>query len=87
VTPGPPLVIAPTPVPDELRLLGITGSGKNKVALINDTPLNEGESGTVRVGTAKVDVRCVKILADSVVIRVGESTEMTELKLKPPATK
>ena len=87
VTPGPPLVIAPTPVPDELRLLGIMGSGKNKVALINDTPLNEGESGTVRVGTAKVDVRCVKILADSVVIRVGESTEMTELKLKPPATK
>lgn len=82
VTPAPPLVIAPTPVPDELRLLGITGSAKNKVALINDTPLNAGESGSVRVGTAKVEVHCVRILADSVVIRVGDSTEMTELKLK-----
>jgi hypothetical protein len=77
-----PIIVGPTPVPDQLTLIGILGSGARRLALINDRSLGAGESGRVRYGTTNVVVRCVEFRTNSVIVEVGEDKTREELVLK-----
>ena len=77
-----PLVVAPTPVPDTLTLIGISGTGSRRLALINDRAFGANESGKVRVGKTNVLVHCLEIRDGSVMIEVDGSQEKQELSLK-----
>jgi hypothetical protein len=79
---GPPPAAALTPVPDQLTLVGISGTGKRRLALINDRALAENEEAKVRVGETNVTIRCVEIRVDSVVIQVVGAEEKQELPLR-----
>jgi hypothetical protein len=72
---------APTPVPDQLTLRGISGNANRRFALINDCTIQKNETAKVRVGNTNVVLRCMQIGADSVVVRVRGSDETTELFL------
>jgi thioredoxin-related protein len=80
---------APTPQPvplpeityDELMLRGIS-RGKQKLALINDKTLSEGESARVKLGDKRVKVQCREIRDKSVIIQVEDESETRELTLK-----
>ncbi len=76
------LVIAPTPVPDELELKGISGAGARRFALINNATLQPMERSLVRVGKTNVSVRCLEIRNESVLIQVNGSNEKKELFLR-----
>ena len=82
VTPQAPLVSGPTPVPAQLTLIGILGSGTKRLALINDCSLGAGESGKVRFGNTNTTVRCVEIRTNSVVVEIGAEKRREELALK-----
>ena len=81
----PVQIIPPQPAPiqtrNELALLGILGAGKGRLALINGASFAEQESGTVRVGTNRVTIQCLKIQDGSVVVRVEGEEEDLELQL------
>jgi hypothetical protein len=77
-----PTTIALTPVPDTLTLIGISGAGNRRLALINDHAFAANESGRVRVGQTNVLIRCLEIRAGSVVIEVVGSQEKQELSFK-----
>ncbi len=77
-----PTMIAPTPVPDTLTLIGISGSGNRRLALINDRAFGSNESGKVRVGKTNVMVRCLEVREASVIIEVEGSPEKQTLSLK-----
>jgi hypothetical protein len=82
----PPVSLGPRVFPDEPTLVGISGTGKQRLALINDQSLGAGETGKVRVGTTNISIRCVEIGADLVRIRIeGEETDR-ELRLKSKAS-
>jgi len=81
-TPAVPLVFAPTPVPDVLTLIGISGTGARRLALINDRAFGVSESGKVRVGPTNVTVRCLELRSNSVLIEVDGLTDKQELFLK-----
>jgi hypothetical protein len=80
--PPPPML---TPVPDTLTLIGISGTGANRLALINDRAFGEKETGRVRVGTSNVTLQCLEIRADSVVIRLPDEATPRGLSLKQRA--
>jgi hypothetical protein len=71
-----------TPVPEVLTLRGISGTGSNRLALINDRAFRPGESGLVRVSDSNVTLRCLAIQTDSVQIQVGDSDPPQELKFR-----
>lgn len=71
-----------TPVPETLTLIGISGSGVRRFALINDHSFGAGESGKVRVGNTNVIVHCLEIRANSALIEVEGSAEKEELTFK-----
>lgn len=73
---------APTPVPNTLKLKGISGAGQHRFALINDTTFEALERGRVRVGQTNVVVQCLEIRSDSVVIQVAGSNKKEELFLR-----
>jgi hypothetical protein len=73
---------AVTPVPDSLTLIGISGKGKRRLALINDRTFAEGETGKVRVGATNVTLRCVEIRGGSVIVQNEASEEKQELLLR-----
>jgi len=77
-----PLVVAPTPVPDTLTLIGISGAGSRRLALINDRAFGANELGKVRVGKTNTLIRCLEVRDGSVVIQVDGSPEKQELLLK-----
>jgi hypothetical protein len=72
---------APTPVPDQLTLRGISGNANRRFALINDCTMRKNEMAKVRVGNTNVVLQCLQIGADSVVIRLRGSDQTTELFL------
>jgi len=77
---------APTPVPEILTLVGISGTRSNRLALINDRAFAELETGRVRVGGSNVAIQCLQIRAGSALIQVVGSDLPQELRLKvPPA--
>lgn len=80
--PAPVLRQGPAAVPDTLTLVGISGAAGRRLALINDATLGEGESRKVRVGATNVQVRCLQIGPESVVLQVGGAEERQELRLK-----
>jgi hypothetical protein len=71
-----------TPVPDTLTLIGVSGTGSRRLALVNDRAFGAGESGKVRVAKTNVVVRCLEVRNDSVLIEVEGSPEKQELFLK-----
>ena len=77
-----PNTIALTPVPDTLTLIGISGAGIGRLALINDRAFCVKESGKVRVGKTNVVIRCLEIRDGSVLIEVAGSQEKQELSIK-----
>ena len=77
-----PIVVGPTPVPDTLMLIGISGAGSRRLALINDRAFGANESGKVRVGKTNVVIHCLEIRDGSVMIEVDGSHEKQELSLK-----
>jgi protein disulfide-isomerase len=80
--PFPGIPLAPPPKYDELVLKGISGSGNARFALINNQTLAAGESGTVRLSSGAVKVRCVEIRPESVLVSIGESKEAQEIHLR-----
>lgn len=77
-----PLVFEPPPVPDKPTLIGISGTGSRRLALINDRAFVANESGKVRVGKTNVVIHCLEIRDGSVIIKVDGSQEEQELSLK-----
>jgi hypothetical protein len=75
-------VARPTPEPTTLVLKGISGTGKDRFALINNTTFETMEKAKVRIGTTNVTVRCLEIRNDSVTIQVDGSPEKKQLFLK-----
>jgi hypothetical protein len=71
-----------TPVPDTLTLVGLSGTGKGRLALINDRTFSEGESGKVRVGDGSVTLRCLEIREGSVLVQVAGADDKQELPLR-----
>ena len=65
----------------ELMLKGISGTGAQRLALINNQALKQGESELVKVEKKKVKVYCEEIRDSSVVIRVDDEPELVELQL------
>ena len=80
--PDQPLVsLVPIVEYNALLLRGIS-FGKQKMALINDSNLAEGESALVKVGNKRVKIECQKILESSVVIQVENEANTRELFFK-----
>ncbi len=68
--------------PSTLMLKSISGSGKNRFAMINNTTFETMEKARVRLGQTNVVVRCLEIRNDSVTIQVEGSAEKQQLFLK-----
>lgn len=71
-----------TAAPDELVLRGITGSGANRLALINNAVMASNEVAKVKVGTNTIEVRCVEIRADTAVVQPLDGSNRVVLKLR-----
>lgn len=81
-----PVFLAPPPpraAPTHLVLKGLSGSKSRRFALINDSTLQVNEQAKVRLGNSNIIVRCVQILDDAVVVKVGHETETRVLRLNP----
>jgi hypothetical protein len=65
---------------NELKLKGIIGGGRSRMAIINNREMLAGEEGDVLCTGTKVRVRVLEIREDSAVILVG--SERLELKLR-----
>lgn len=77
--PDQPLVsLVPVVEFNALHLRGIS-FGKQKMALINDSNIAEGESALVKVGNKRVKVECDRILENSVVVQVENEISPREL--------
>lgn len=70
----PPLfngaTVKPPPQYSELKLQGISGSAKRKLAIVNSQTLGVGESAHVKIGGKDVAIRCVEIREKSVLLAV-----------------
>ena len=75
-------VTTPPPEPDTLVLKGILFAKHRPVALINDQAFAVKEEWAVRLSGTNVIVRCLEIRSDSVRIKVLNSNEERELRLK-----
>jgi hypothetical protein len=69
-----------TPEAAPMVLMGISGTGDHKLAIINNRTLAEGEETEVSSGGGRIRFRCVEIKKDSVIIEVGG--ERRELRLR-----
>lgn len=65
-----------------LQLKGISGSKSQPYALINNATLAEGESTDIRAGSQVVTVRCREIRDRSVLVEIGGTGEIRELRLR-----
>jgi hypothetical protein len=60
-----------------LVLKGLSGTPEQRLAIINDRTVAEGEEADVSTGGGRVRIRCIQIKSDSVVIEVaGERREL-----------
>ena len=76
------LAVVQARAPEVLILKGLSGAPPHRFALINDATLRIGEQARVRVAQSNVFVRCVSIGDHSVTIRVNDSNEAVELRLR-----
>lgn len=68
----------------DFALNGITPFGSKPNAIINGRTLEKGESGEVKVpGGGRVLIHCVDIKEGSVTIRVENSPQTVELRMRP----
>jgi protein disulfide-isomerase len=74
-----PAAMPPSATYGALTLKGISGSGKSRMALINNETLKVGESSRVKTMDTRVDVTVKEIRDDSVLIEVNGKSQ--ELKL------
>jgi hypothetical protein len=65
----------------ELVLKGIVGAHNHRMAVINNVILEAGESGTVRVASGRMRVKCLEIGEDSAVIEVAGQMGAKRLEL------
>jgi hypothetical protein len=66
----------------ELVLKGVVGSATHRLALINDnTILEVGEEGSVRVANGHVHLRCLEIGEDYAVVKVEGEIQTKRLQL------
>ncbi|MFN7139592.1 MAG: tetratricopeptide repeat protein [Limisphaerales bacterium] len=71
--PSPSFSVGP-----ELKLQAITGSGDRRLAMINGQSFAQGESGSIKSDGDVLQIRCIEIKTDSVLIQVhGESQTRT----------
>jgi hypothetical protein len=68
--------------PKSLVLLGITGTGDKRYALINNQNFLVGEEWRVRVPGGTSLVKCVEIREGSVVVTIQGGTEQFEIQLE-----
>lgn len=61
---------SPAGVVSQLQLKGISGTTPHKLALINNTPMSEGESVKMKLLNRTVSVRCIEIGDASVVVAI-----------------
>ena len=83
-TPIEPLwerTVVPTLVPDTLVLRHLSGTGNQRLAMVNNQTLARGEEARVRVGQTNVLVRCLEIRDRSVVLRLNGEPKPVELFL------
>lgn len=66
----------------EFTLKGLSGSTGNRLALVNNRTLAEGESAEVTTASGKVKIHCVEIKENSVLIRVASQREPVEIFLR-----
>ncbi len=82
-------VISPSPktpveaAPETLMLKAVFMSPNHPEAVINNRSFEINETGRVRLGTNSVAIRCLSIGQDSVRIKLLDSGEERELRLKP----
>jgi thioredoxin-related protein len=72
----------PAKVYSDLELKGISGKANSRFALINNQTIGAGESAKVKVGDAIINVKCLEIHEDSVVVSVDGTKERRELKMR-----
>jgi len=65
----------------DLKLKGIIGEGAKKVALINSQTFTAGETTMIKLGSHPVEIRCLEIRDNSVLLQVPGKSEPLELKL------
>jgi hypothetical protein len=65
----------------QLKLIGISGQSSQRLAMINNKALAEGESASLKLGAETRIVRCVQIKEKSVVVSVGGIKGDRELHL------
>jgi hypothetical protein len=83
---APTLAGEPPPAPalaDRLLLKSISLGGKTPMALINQCTLSEGETGTVKLASTNLLIRCKAIRADSVLIEFVGMSQTQELRFEP----
>ncbi|MGV3756283.1 MAG: thioredoxin family protein [Verrucomicrobiota bacterium] len=78
--PPPPKEPVDPAVYEKLVLKGISGTTK-RMALINNKAFSAGDSFKLHLGKDSIQVTCVSIAADHVMIRVDEETEPRKLAL------
>jgi hypothetical protein len=66
-----------------LRLRGVVGSGKKRLALINGKTLSQGEGATLDLPGGRTTIRCVRIGQDWAEVIVGKSGRVQRLELEP----
>jgi len=60
-----------------LTLNGLSGTSKSRLAIINNRTFSEGESGAVKTETGSVQLRCLDIRKESVVVEL-EGAELAQ---------
>jgi hypothetical protein len=72
------------PVPEVLTLKGVFMSPNHPEAVINNRSFELNETASVRVGTTNVTIRCLAIGPDFARVKLLDSGEEKELRLKQP---
>jgi type II secretory pathway component PulC len=65
-----------------LKLNGITFGGRTPMAVINGKTLSEGESAKLRIEPRNLNIKCLKIEKDSVVVAIEGEDAPRLLRLK-----
>lgn len=66
---------------NELRLGGLSGSPVRRLAIINNRTFDEGEMALLLCGVTNVNVRCVEIRTNSIIVQREDVTGLIELFL------
>jgi len=77
----PAMLTEKAPPSSELVLKGVVGATNHRLAVINNVILETGETGSVRVPSGKVRLKCLEIGGDFAVIQVEGEIEPKRLQL------